>query len=583
MKHFFLLLVFIPIISYAQLTNLEKKIGNAYLLGNYEECIMYYETFYEKEKDYNKSDSRNIMTMVAISYLNFYKDAERKQKGVSLLQDIKKYISNGYTDSTPISDYVQYITENHDSFGKLLDALHVFDALDGKNESADFEQEFDEIFWKNLKKLNPYNHQEAEAYIDILRIKSQIYISHNQVINVNNDILPKLYDIIEENSNEIIKKYAYNILNTIYIQINNTEQGGYATMNAPRLNCFLNLNELALSIQSKNRKFRSVRWQDVRDLLTPDDCAVIINEKMTSFLGKTIKVYSFIGITFDCISPIHIETDFLKIGLDLSRSIREELINKFPTKKRFYILNIGTSEMLDIAGCDQRFFIKYSLLDINKTTDKTKYDGNTIEFAGDFDFKEGGSLDNLEGSQREYNYFRDNFGSKLLDNARDKFAHSNLLSPPQDTEILHISTHGIDSPHGDLSTLMSYLIGDFASFGLALPGYNENNHNWISGEEIAKGNFSDVDLAFINTCESAKLSTVNGINSSLSKAFYSGGCSNVISYLTKVEDKIAENFTYVFYDKIKQNPNNSYHTIFYETKKEIEDKYKTNVSAILWE
>ena len=134
------------------------------------------------------------------------------------------------------------------------------------------------------------------------------------------------------------------------------------------------------------------------------------------------------------------------------------------------------------------------------------------------------------------------------------------------------------------------------NFGLALSDYNEDNrNNFVSARDVKDLiKFTGNQIVYLDACLTGQTKDNFLGVMGLAKAFYIAGARNVISYNIEVKEIIATDFALCFYRELKNNPDATYHDIFYKVKRIIIDKYKGsllekdsygrhNIGIILWE
>jgi len=141
----------------------------------------------------------------------------------------------------------------------------------------------------------------------------------------------------------------------------------------------------------------------------------------------------------------------------------------------------------------------------------------------------------------------------------------------QDSNILHIATHGIVVENEEEKEPL-------LKTALALTGYNtsikkKKDYGVLTGLKIANLNLEKTKLVVLSACETAVGQSDNVIGvSSLSRAFMIAGAKSTIASLWEVEDEGTKEFFEHFYNKIKTHKN--YAEVFKETQRERYQKNK---------
>lgn len=149
--------------------------------------------------------------------------------------------------------------------------------------------------------------------------------------------------------------------------------------------------------------------------------------------------------------------------------------------------------------------------------------------------------------------------------------------------ILHISTHGIfDDDAIELlneQNVSGAITGSnvLESCKLALSGYNDDNRNCVAASEIKKLDLSNIELVFLDACQTNSGKALAGGTYSLAESFHMAGVKKIIANIDPIDSDIATAFVRGFYEKIKKGQ--SYHDAFYETKATVCPKQR----IIFWE
>lgn len=166
----------------------------------------------------------------------------------------------------------------------------------------------------------------------------------------------------------------------------------------------------------------------------------------------------------------------------------------------------------------------------------------------------------------------------------NQVSKSNFIASLKISQIVHISTHGTFS-ESDLSRMNENELGLDVINGsnilknckLILSGYNKNQNQFISGDEIRSLNLSNIELLFLDACQTGDGRRIGLGSYSLADAFHIAGVKNIIATLDPIDPQITQKFSLKFYESLKQG--NSIHDSFYATKSAI----CPNERIILWE
>ena len=264
-----------------------------------------------------------------------------------------------------------------------------------------------------------------------------------------------------------------------------------------------------------------------------------------------------------------------------------------------YICPIDLWQNTDIAYTNNRIHLKRSFSDLISSKRNDCFTKGIVSFYGDFDFGEG-KLKPLLFSKKECEELYNMFGSSFSSLTGRNVSRINFLNIIDDVSILHISTHGVsdiaenyNSNRFKKAELALYSASVFKQ-GIALSKYNENPaENYVSSIDISKRKFHNCGLVFLNLCESGLTQSSFWSNQGLTLSFSLAGASNVISYLTPIDDEISCDFALTFYKNLLQSDNKNYHDTFFKTKIEIIEKYKNQLlyddlgrprlDVVLWE
>lgn len=166
----------------------------------------------------------------------------------------------------------------------------------------------------------------------------------------------------------------------------------------------------------------------------------------------------------------------------------------------------------------------------------------------------------------------------------NQVSKSNFITSLKTSQIVHISTHGTFS-ESDLSKMNENELGLDVINGtnvlknckLILSGFNENQNQYISGDEIRSLNLSNIELLFLDACQTGDGRRIGLGSYSLADAFHIAGVKNIIATLDPVDPKITHDFSLNFYGLLKQG--HSIHDAFYASKQKVCPQER----IILWE
>lgn len=166
----------------------------------------------------------------------------------------------------------------------------------------------------------------------------------------------------------------------------------------------------------------------------------------------------------------------------------------------------------------------------------------------------------------------------------NQVSKSNFIESLKTSQIVHISTHGTFS-ESDLSRMNEDELGLDVINGtnvlknckLILSGYNENQNQYVSGDEIRSLNLSNIELLFLDACQTGDGRRIGIGSYSLADAFHIAGVRNIIATLDPIAPHTTQKFSVKFYELLKQG--NTIHDAFYATKYSV----CPNERIILWE
>lgn len=237
----------------------------------------------------------------------------------------------------------------------------------------------------------------------------------------------------------------------------------------------------------------------------------------------------------------------------------------------------------DIASYDKRIHRMHTLSDIPKIKKQGKTNVNNLLFAGDIAYSKSNDngtsirkglsnkakIGQLKGSITELDSLRSLFPKIQVLKALE-VTPENLKAQMKNTNILHISTHGTldesmikrlnyeNAFHGILGNSV------LKSCQLYLSGYNDDSSNNINALDIQSMNLSNIELVYLDACETAAGKDISGRVFSMAEAFRNAGVQNIIANLDPIPDDVATEFALNFYQNIKDGM--SFHDAFYTAK-----------------
>lgn len=574
------ILSLIPSVLFAQYDNIYEQIGKTILDGDYSKCAFIFNSVYKPEKKIETEKSVNVLTMGTLANFQMsLSNPSYKPKAMKLLERCFCIFEERERElSSNNSSVRQFLIQNTSMFENIctFSYLHA-DAAD--NVLSEYSDRFDRLIWDKRFSLDIRDEHDALSYLNILRIKATMLHWQNKALLIHRIVLPEFYEIVRKSKDVSVRRFACLQLRAIDSMINSFTQVGLTESLPYRYEYCYNIdkfNEIIFREPPYSEEYEKIgidRLPDIRGRMNYDECYIYIYNLSIG----TLPVYGWIGITKTSSKPVQ------GIFTDDANNIRESILETLPGKSKYVIIPLTSSCDLDVAGTDNRFYMKFSLTSHLSGKHISMYQGKDLEYVGDFDFGNGKIIENLSNEDKKY--FIQNWNGKILDNSSTKFSLQYLMVPPQRIELIHISTHGVEEKTKFAGE--SYLYGDLNSVCLAMPKYNENPQaNIIRGQEISKCLLNNISVVFLSLCESAKSKETSGlfqISGSLTKAFYGAGAHNIIGFTTKIEDKIATEFTKRFYEKLRNNSSSSIHDIFYNTKKEVNRDFKQDIGILLWE
>lgn len=318
-------------------------------------------------------------------------------------------------------------------------------------------------------------------------------------------------------------------------------------------------------------------WRDVQSRLPADGVAnelVVCNESTDSFIFSFVfnatskhPEFKYLGHSYMT------DSDLSRYGLDDEKS-KNHIFFSCPSEMAFYSPEAGfrsNSYRLHTLAelCVQRptrptYGGMVSMADIN-------YSHNLRANSEISTSKGVVNTARLNGAARELQFLKQTFGQQLATLDGDNATKSAFLQiATQPITILHISTHGYYDKNIDkrLTTdnLANGLSGEntLRSCGLKLSGYNDNSpEGCITAYEISKLDLSNIELVFLDACQTGDGKVVNGVPHSLAEAFHRAGVPNIIATTDEIRDDDATQFCITFFKNVATGM--SYHDAFYAT------------------
>ena len=337
-------------------------------------------------------------------------------------------------------------------------------------------------------------------------------------------------------------------------------------------------------------ELKDIGWKDIQKSLNANEFALLLRDGNNNGNGvKGVLITPFASKPIDFVCP------------DASCLI-DELSKKYSKIDRLFVCPNKEFQDFDIAYCDDRVCLKYSLMNIN-TEKEVVYGNKEICVFADIDYGFGKNglkrIEEITTDKTLVSELKQTFGDKMYLLSGNNVKKVNFLNTTNHFGIIHLSTHGdiitIDKTPHDRTELYSSLLGstNMNGFVLALSNYNDNDENSITADEIRRMDFSGVDLVFLDACNTINAGTSFAGTCSLAKAFYIGGATKVIGYLEKINPYIALDFALSFYNELTISEEGSYHDAFYKAKKQTIEKYRNTLkkdslnrpilNVVLWE
>ncbi len=359
-----------------------------------------------------------------------------------------------------------------------------------------------------------------------------------------------------------------------------TDQNGNCPYIEKVTNFLLADRELELFIGGNKESYNyyAVNWKDIQNHLNSSD--------IVEFLINT----NILTMPMTCLLEFDKYSEIPKMNvisiLKYKVPIASYMNSSGYDTKNVYMSIQDNSLNEDVVYTSDNIHLKMSLYDLCRSTNNRSYDQKDIEVIADVKYGEKSNLEPLNDSKRLIREL-ESLSPKVHVLSGNNVKRINFLNIVDDISIFHISTHGKieHAANIELQDTLSVVNAffnknDLDAMFLCLSGYNgEHSINKISANDIQKMvKLPKNCLVFLDACNTAQTrnSTVIG-EGSLTKAFYIAGARLIISYLGTVNEKVATDFAIEFYKKVLSNSSVTYHNAFYETKKEIIEKYKNTM------
>lgn len=276
----------------------------------------------------------------------------------------------------------------------------------------------------------------------------------------------------------------------------------------------------------------------------------------------------------------------------------EGVIKHYPECKIVYSTGTDYMALKDFVGNNSMVRRRHSLSHIKDSSNSDSF--SDLSFIGCINFSHSSDSDSIENSTTKglarstrYKSFSTDeplltqLTSLNIDNfkylTRGNVNRQSFIATLANSNFIHISTHGIfDAP--SLSVLNEELGIDavngtnvLKNCKLLLSRYNDDNSQYISGDDIRSLDLSHINLLFLDACQTGDGRQIGLGSYSLAEAFHLAGVRNIIATLDLIDPNITYNFSVKFYGLLKQG--NNIHDSFYLVKNDV----CPNERIILWE
>ncbi len=392
-------------------------------------------------------------------------------------------------------------------------------------------------------------------------------------------------DILElHDSSDIYSDFCINsIMHSLYLYFAASGDSLFDMNYAEeRVNFLLNYNDLELYL-GENSRFESYyneSWKDIQSSLGSKECAVLLYPATV----QGIDVVSYIIITPDCQTPI---VSGKKMFYTSYYSCMKFIEDKYSNYEKIYICPIGDLKNEDVAYCNDKIYMKYSLYDLKYKKKSDSLSGRYISFYGDIEY--GKKLapkyfERLKNGGEIIAFMNNLYGNKFHSLSGTNVNKNNFYNINQNVGIFHVSTHGLaKNADEEINTNLDFgnaILGRTAlkGYGLALSKYNEDNSNFMSVPDILKTYLHKNLLVYLDACSTGSIASdlYNPYRVTVAKAFFAAGARNIISYIIDVKEFFATDFALAFYKELHESPNTTFHEAFYKVKNDMKNKYENN-------
>ena len=442
---------------------------------------------------------------------------------------------------------------------------------------------------------------ESVILMDILLYESDFLLNHHLYQTFLYNIFQEIKDL--NSSNYLAIQYCERLTSfeNLIIESSFTENG--KSLYNERCDFILYLLELTNFANSFGYHKYYYSHKDLVNSLASDEAILL----MYNYEINDIHFVGSIYIDSNGVQPNDMPLDLVESTFSGNNAVLknnpsniiDRVLEENPNIKALYVCPIDLWQNTDIAYTNSTVHLKHSFVDIIFGKKKNIYSNGIVSFYGDLDYGEG-DIKPLPFSKIECHELSEVLGDKFRPLSGKDATRSNFLNRKNDISVFHISTHGVHNfnqrTNLERYTMMERILysESMSKQVIALSNYNDNPaNNSINALDIINRPNSNCDLVFLSACElGLTYRTLMG-RIGVSLSFSLSGASNVISYLTPVDDEIACDFAVSFYKNLMQSDSKNYHEVFFKTKIEIIDKYKNQLldddlgrprlDVVLWE
>lgn len=418
-------------------------------------------------------------------------------------------------------------------------------------------------------------------------------------------------NIDEDNFNSELYAELNNLTNMLYVTVTEGELLKRIGNNYERfcMESLVKLQDLSYSLNGCSRYSMSSNYtlKDIQDKLEKNDCAILHFEAPVSSghlyykydLGKRFRNYALV-LTKD---QEEVEVWHRGYISDTIVNNLDEIKRCHPNVNRFFYVGTPRMSFIDIAKNDASIVRLHSLSQILQPK-SAEPEEREISFIGDINYTATGDwsdsdedANNMKGTlSEEYEGYErlkgpaeelktiNSLFKKVSTISGDNATRNNVASEiSRNRDIIHISTHGATSTNAkdDISPedlILKKNVMDNSR--LILSGYNDTPRtalSYLTGSDILKMKKIDSNIVFLDACLSGRGSVSVSGSVGMAEAFHTIGAKNIICYLQRVEDKVATQFSNLFYSELSKGK--SCHDAFFNAKKSLTQQIK----VILWE